>query len=114
VTEPSRFQFLRAAAATGKKFDDGYSAHGYIIRYGITIMVMILYPAEGNIVARIRMGETGVVVVHVGVCVSTGKTVETFVALRHNRKWVTEAVIARLSNSRLTNHPYTHHPRRFT
>jgi len=65
-------------------------------------MVMILYPAEGNIVACIRMGKTGIVV-----RVLTGKIVETFVALRHNRKWVTEAVIARLSNLRPTNHHFT-------
>lgn len=48
-------------------------------------MVMILCPAEGNIVARIRMGETtvGIVVACVSVSVSNGETVETFVALRH-------------------------------
>jgi len=49
-------------------------------------MVMILCPAEGNIVARIRMGKTtaGIVVAPVSVRVSNGKTVETFVALRHS------------------------------
>jgi len=49
-------------------------------------MVMILCPAEGNIVARIRMGETtvGIVVSRISVRVSNGKTVETFVALRHS------------------------------
>lgn len=47
---------------------------------------MILCPAEGNIVARIRMGKTtaGIVVAPVSVRVSNGKTVETFVALRHS------------------------------
>jgi len=64
-------------------------------------MVMILCPAEGNIVARIRMGETtvGVVVTCISVRVSNCGNFRRVTPL--NRKWMTEAVIARLSNYRV-------------